>query len=121
MTAEIHEWDREINGCDRNDFYQTPASVIASLYLKKVDKEKSKIVFASPTSIDLDLRTSDQKRYQTAFPLYASIDTEKSSYKVLGTKIEFNLVKADGTSWPVLRSDDRHTGEIIQMGRAGRA
>jgi len=95
--------------------------VIASIYLKKVDKDKSTIEFASPTSIDLDLRTSDQKRYQTAFPLYGSIDTDKSSYKVMGTKIEFNLVKADGTGWPVLRSDDRLTGEIIQTGRAGRA
>lgn len=104
----------------RTDFYQTPGSVIASLYLKKVDKDASTIEFQA-SSIDLDLKTTDNKRYQTAMPLFAGIDTEKSAFKIMGTKVEFNLVKADGTSWPVLRSDERHTGEIIQVGKAGRA
>ena len=39
----------------------------------------------------------------------------------MGTKMELNLVKADSSSWPVLRSDEQRTGEIIQVGRAGRA
>jgi hypothetical protein len=39
----------------------------------------------------------------------------------LGTKLEVTLVKEDGASWPVLRSDDRRTGEIFQVGKAGRA
>jgi hypothetical protein len=38
----------------------------------------------------------------------------------MGTKLELTLAKADGLGWPVLRSDDKHTGEIIQAGRAGR-
>lgn len=38
----------------------------------------------------------------------------------MGTKLEVNLVKADGASWPVLRSDEARTGEIIQVGKAGR-
>ena len=38
----------------------------------------------------------------------------------MGTKLELTLAKADGTSWPVLRSDDKLTGEVIQVGRAGR-
>ncbi|KAF2151236.1 chord-domain-containing protein [Myriangium duriaei CBS 260.36] len=104
----------------RHDFYQTPSTVIASLYLKKVDKEESTITFSDATTIQLDLKTSDRKSYKKELPLYASIDTDKSTFKVMGTKIEFTLVKADGTSWPVLRSDQRQTGEIIQMGRAGR-
>ena len=39
----------------------------------------------------------------------------------MGTKMELTLVKADGNSWPVLRADERRTGEIIQVGNAGRA
>lgn len=39
----------------------------------------------------------------------------------MGTKIEFNLVKLDGASWPTLRSDEQRTSEIIQVGQAGRA
>lgn len=49
------------------------------------------------------------------------IDPATSSFKILGTKLEVNLVKANGASWPVLRSDEQLTGEIIQVGQAGRA
>ncbi|KAE9980905.1 hypothetical protein BLS_008095 [Venturia inaequalis] len=105
----------------RNDFYQTSTSVIASFYLKKVDKEKSTVKFSSPTTIDLDLKTSDNKRYATQVELYAPIDTEKSTFKIMGTKLEFTLAKADGRGWPVLKTGDPHSGEIIQAGRAGHA
>ena len=54
-------------------------------------------------------------------PLFGAIDKEKSEFSIMGTKLELRLAKADGASWPVLRGDERHTGEIIQMGRAGRA
>lgn len=106
----------------RTDFYQTPSSVIASFFLKKINKDVAKVEF-KPNAIDLDLPTTDSpvKRYKTEVSLFGSIVPEKSSYKILGTKLEVTLWKADGSSWPVLRSDDRLTGEILQVGRAGRA
>ena len=107
----------------RHDFYQTPTSVIASFFLKKINKDAAKVVF-QPQQLLLDLPTSDSpvpKRYKTEVPLFGPIDTDKSTFKVLGTKLEVTLAKADGSSWPVLRSDDRLTGEILQVGRAGRA
>lgn len=107
----------------RHDFYQTPTSVIASFFLKKIDKEAAKVDFQEQQVI-LDLRTTDApvpKRYKAQVPLYGSIDPAKSTFKILGTKLEVSLAKADGSSWPVLRSDDRLTGEILQIGRAGRA
>lgn len=81
------------------------------------------MVFASPTELSLDLPTTDvpPKRYKTVVRLFGSIDTDASSYKILGTKLEVSLAKADGSSWPVLRSEDPRTGEIIQVGKAGRA
>ncbi|PYI00261.1 chord-domain-containing protein [Aspergillus sclerotiicarbonarius CBS 121057] len=103
----------------RNDFYQTPSSVNVSLYLKKINKESAKVEFTA-TSIELDLPTTDNKRYKDIYQLFAPIDPEKSQFRVLGTKLELTLVKADGTSWPVLRSDDRWSGERIQIGSAGR-
>lgn len=106
----------------RHDFYQTPTSVIASFFLKKIDKDAAKVSFG-PNQIDLDLPTTDAptpKRYKKAVSLFGPIDPAKSAYKILGTKLEVTLVKADGSSWPVLKSDDRHTGEILQIGRAGR-
>jgi len=80
------------------------------------------VVFG-PQQLDLDLPTTDTpmpKRYKSEVPLFGPIDTVKSSFKILGTKLEVTLIKADGSSWPVLRSDDRLTGEILQVGRAGR-
>jgi hypothetical protein len=108
------DWD------NRHDFYQTSTTAIVSFYLKKIDKSKSKVAF-SPTSLDLDLLTSDNKRFTSSIPLYAPIDPKASEFKIMGTKLELTLAKADGSGWPVLRSDERLTGEIIQTGRAGRA
>jgi hypothetical protein len=104
----------------RNDFYQTATTVIASLYLKKVDKERSTVSFEDATTISLDLHTADQKNYKTSMTTYGPIDPAKSTFKIMGTKVELTIAKADGAGWPVLRADDPHTGEIIQAGRAGR-
>lgn len=115
--ADAEEQLKEI----RNDFYQTAVTVIASLYLKKVDKDRSKVDFTDDgKTVELDLHTSDKKRYQTTLVLFAPIKPAESNFKILGTKLELTLAKADGTGWPVLRADDPHTGEIIQPGRAGR-
>ena len=102
----------------RTDFYQTYTNINASIFLKKTDKDKSTITFR-PTEIDVDLKTTDNKRYQTTIPLYATITPDESTFKVMGTKVEMSLKKADGTSWPALRNDEA-TGEIIQIGNAPR-
>ncbi|EKG19274.1 hypothetical protein MPH_03137 [Macrophomina phaseolina MS6] len=103
----------------RSDFYQTSTTVIASLFLKKIDKATSTVEL-SASNIKLDLRTTDKKRYTTDMTLFAPIDPAASAFKIMGTKLELELRKADGSSWPVLRADDPRTGEIIQTGRAGR-
>ncbi|KAI1460358.1 integrin beta-1-binding protein [Annulohypoxylon moriforme] len=120
-NASTTENGEELLETVRHDFYQTPSTVIASFFLKKIDKDKATVKFESQ-AIALDLPTSDAqpKRYRTSVPLFGQIDTEKSTYKILGTKLEVSLYKADGASWPVLRSDERLTGEILQIGRAGR-
>ncbi len=97
--------------------------MIVSFFLKKIDKEAAKVEFREQ-ELNLDLPTTDSptpKRYKAQVPLYGTIDTAKSTFKILGTKLEVSLAKADGSSWPVLRSDDRLTGEIFQIGRAGKA
>jgi hypothetical protein len=104
----------------RTDFYQTPIQVIASIYLKKIDKDKSGVEFKDEKTVYLDLRTQDGKKYTGKFELYGVIDPGKSSYRISPAKLELTLAKADGYGWPVLRADDTPTGEIIQSGRAGR-
>lgn len=117
------EFQRKLIGCMyRHDFYQTPTTAIASFFLKKINKENAKVEFL-PTEISLDLVTTDAtpKRYKAVIPLFGPIETAASTFKILGTKLEVTFVKADGSSWPVLRSDEARTGEIIQVGKAGRA
>lgn len=92
----------------------------ASFYLKKIDKEAAKITFDSSLSVDLDLPTADQKRYKTIIPLFDQIDTANSTYKIMGTKLELTLLKMNFVGWPTLRSDEKRTSEIIQVGPAGR-
>ena len=95
--------------------------VHASYYLKKIKKEEAKIAFTSHNSIDVDLPTTDNTIYRATIQLYGAIDIEKSTYKIMGTKLDINLAKADSMSWAVLQADDPRTGEIIQTGKAGRA
>ena len=115
-NAETEEQLKEV----RNDYYQTATTVIASLYLKKIDKERSKVQFVDEKTVELDLHTGDKTRYQTTMTLFGPIDPAKSAFKIMGTKMEMTLAKADGVGWPVLRADDPLTGSIIQAGRAGR-
>jgi len=106
----------------RHDFYQTPTTVIASFFLKKINKEKAEVEFSS-TELSLNLPTTDPtpKRYKAIVPLFNTIDPSASTFKIMGTKLEVTFAKADGSSWPVLRNDEQRTGEIIQVGKAVRA
>lgn len=90
----------------RHDYYQTSTSVIASLYLRKVDKQNAKIDFTSSSTIALDLPTTDMKRYREEMALFGQIDIAKSTYKIQSTKVELMLVKLYNESWPLLKSDD---------------
>jgi hypothetical protein len=83
-------------------------------------KDRSKVEFTSENTVSFDLVTSDNKRYEKVYHLYGSIVPLESTFKILGTKLEMTLKKADGLGWPVLKADDPHTGEIIQAGNAGR-
>jgi len=112
-NKKANEGGEEVVETVRNDFYQTATSVIASFFLKKINKDDAKVEFQEK-SVELDLRTTDTpvKRYKTSVPLFGPINTEKSSFKIMGTKLEVNLAKGDGSSWPVLRSDDPRSGEV---------
>lgn len=95
--------------------------MIASYYLKKIDKARAKVEFTSSTTVALDLPTAENKRYSAEIPLFGRIDTVKSTYKIMSTKLELTLIKAEGLGWPVLRSDEDRGSDIIQVGQAGTA
>lgn len=107
----------------RNDFYQTPNTLIVSFYLKKINKERAKIDFLQDGSgIDLDLPTSDGKRFSKRVETWKDLVPEKCKAKILGTKLEMELYKKEGgLGWPMLLKGGRETGERIQVGKALRA
>ncbi|KAJ9107119.1 hypothetical protein QFC20_003844 [Naganishia adeliensis] len=81
--AETEE--EEMADC-RLDHYQTPTQVIVSAFAKGADKEKSTVKFESERA-HLDLYLHARKRVVKTIELYGPIDPEKSTYKVLGTKL----------------------------------
>lgn len=64
----------------------------------------------------VDLYLPGPKRFTKSFALYGPVDIEKSSYRVLGTKVEINLQKADGRSWPTLEAP---IGDTMPEGKYG--
>lgn len=117
------ENEEEILEDVRNDFYQNGNSLIVSFYLKKINEEKAKVEFMEDgTGVDLDLRTSDGKRFTRRVETWKELVPEKCEKKILGTKLEMVLWKKDaGLGWPKLEKGGKETGERIQVGRALRA
>ncbi|WVQ76971.1 hypothetical protein IAR50_006650 [Cryptococcus sp. DSM 104548] len=94
----------------RYDFYQTPSELILAIYLKGYDKVKNdvKVDFAT-TSITITLpplpsAPSPESQSFTLSPLASSL-APGSSFRVLGTKLELKLQKAEAVSWPTLLAD----------------
>ncbi|KAJ3063203.1 hypothetical protein HDU98_000959 [Podochytrium sp. JEL0797] len=85
----------------RKDWYQTPTTVILSIFAKKLDKSSTTVTF-TPTTLSIRATFLDGKHYHADLPLALTILPEESKFVVLGTKMEVSLRKADGLSWPSL-------------------
>ncbi|KAK4053759.1 hypothetical protein OIV83_001415 [Microbotryomycetes sp. JL201] len=96
--------EEELVDC-RTDHYQTPRQVIVSCFGKNADKEKSSVRF-DVEAMHVDLVLPDRKRFTKTFALYGPIQPAESSYRVLGTKVEITLAKADARSWPTITALD---------------
>lgn len=54
----------------------------------------------------IDLILPANKRFTRTLALYGPIDPATSTFKVLGTKCEITLAKADARSWPTVTALD---------------
>ncbi|KAH9454074.1 hypothetical protein MJO29_007027 [Puccinia striiformis f. sp. tritici] len=102
----------------RFDFYQTPTSVIVSIFAKKIDQDQSTIKF-DPSGVSVDLKLPSNKRFRRTFNLFGLIDPAQSTYKILTTKCEMVLIKSDGRSWSNLEKGDSFVGTVT-FGVGGR-
>ncbi|KAM6538853.1 hypothetical protein FALCPG4_000704 [Fusarium falciforme] len=107
----------------RHDFYQTPANVIASFFLKKINKETAKVELQTK-QVNLDLTTTDPtpKRYTAEVPLFLRQSTPRSPHSRSSAQ-SWNWFSPSRTEvrGRCCGGDEALTGEILQVGRAGRA
>eukprot|EP01113_Clastostelium_recurvatum_P041007 TRINITY_DN6453_c0_g1_i2.p1 TRINITY_DN6453_c0_g1~~TRINITY_DN6453_c0_g1_i2.p1 ORF type:complete len:331 (-),score=84.54 TRINITY_DN6453_c0_g1_i2:5-955(-) len=102
----------------RHDWYQNRVSVIASVYAKGIIKDKSSVQFDDRT-VTVSLSLPSDKKYHKVFRLAGPIDPRQSQYEFLSTKVEINLVKADGATWARMEEDEPEVGRI-QVANAGK-
>ncbi|KWU46497.1 chord-domain-containing protein [Rhodotorula sp. JG-1b] len=111
-SAEEEEKE-ELVEC-RVDHYQTPTQVIVSVFGKQANKETSAVKFEAE-AMHVDLILPARKRFTKSFPLYGPIDPAASTYKILGTKCEISLAKADARSWPSITTLDPELAKKFQI------
>ncbi|KAK6354569.1 hypothetical protein TWF696_003711 [Orbilia brochopaga] len=91
----------------RHEWYQTNTSVNVSLFVKGVPKDDATVELEDQSlSITFPLPTGSDFSF-TLDPLAHAIKPSASTYKILGTKVEFVLQKAEpGRKWASLESTE---------------
>lgn len=91
----------------RTDWYQSKDSVTIDIFAKGINKDKLNVDIKSNLLLVLFPLLASTEYLYILEPLYATIDTEKSLYRVLSTKLEITLAKTLAEHWPALdRPDD---------------
>lgn len=97
----------------RDDWYQTNNAVIITIYAKGVKEESLSIQF-SERSVGIAFPTAAGSEYNYNLdPLYSKIDSDKSSYRIYGTKLEINLVKSNSIKWPSLEGSGEEEENFV--------
>lgn len=86
----------------RDDWYQSNEGVTLTIYAKNI-KQETLLVEFGPKSVLILFPSADNAEYNfNVDPLFADIDTSKSSYRVFLTKLEVSLVKKAAGKWATL-------------------
>ncbi|KAF6028080.1 CHORDC1 [Bugula neritina] len=93
------------NNC-RMDWHQTGSNVTISVFAKCADPTKT-IVKVNQVSVDIFIVYEDDKIYSQWLELNGIIDIGKSCVKLLGSKVEIILKKAEPVSWGKLQYESQ--------------
>ncbi|XP_022654087.1 protein SGT1 homolog [Varroa jacobsoni] len=94
----------------RHDWYQTESHVVVEILLKNQKADDVNVNFTSDTlSVTVKLLSGD---YNLDLMLAHDIHPEKSSYKVLSSKIEIRLAKTQAVRWSSLVRKDGATAGV---------
>lgn len=98
----------------RHEWYQSHDKVNLTLLAKGVPKEATINIQANSVDISFPLVTGSSYDFSLD-PLFAAIDPAASSYRVLGTKIEVVLHKAEaGHKWAALEGVAQQDGDATE-------
>ena len=90
----------------REDWYQTDSEVIITIYAKNVKADTFSLQY-NPRSVSVLFPNGASSEYNYHLePLYDEIDTEKSTHKIYGTKVELVLHKSTKRKWASLEGSD---------------
>lgn len=102
----------------KHDWYQTETSVVVEIRIKGCNKDTVKVDMAER---ELSVSTpvpGRQSEYSLNIDLAHEIQPDKSSFKVMGTKIEIKLMKKEGIRWNVLEGEDSFPSSFIPAAAA---
>ncbi|GMM32628.1 hypothetical protein DAMA08_053730 [Martiniozyma asiatica (nom. inval.)] len=96
----------------RFDWFDSIDSITLSIYVKKInpDSLNSKLL---ENSLSVEFKDSNGFDYNWEINFAHSVNTEKSNYRVFGTKLEYNLQKLNDTiTWTFLSSQSSSLPEL---------
>lgn len=103
----------------REDWYQNNETVTVTIYAKKVQELTLQIDFL-PRSVSVSFPSADNSEYNYELdPLYGTIDTAKSTFKVYLTKLEITLHKEVPGKWATLEGDGTTNSSAVQESVSG--
>ena len=93
----------------RHDWYQNNTSVTVNLMAKGIPKDKAQVDL-QPNSLSISFPLPTGSDYDFSLdPLFSSINPTASTYRILGTKVEFVLEKSvPGQKWASLEGTHKH-------------
>lgn len=99
----------------RFEWYQNAQEVIISFYFKNATKEHSRVVFGeSSLSVELFIPGSNTEVVHEFDRLFSRIVPAKSSFRILGTKVEVTLHKAEDIKWTAFEAPSEATRPVTR-------
>jgi suppressor of G2 allele of SKP1 len=89
----------------KHDWYQTETYIVINILAKGVDPDKVKICYMKDI-VDLHIILKDGNPFSNTFHLAHGIVPEKSTHKVLSTKVEIRLMKNESCYWSSLENEE---------------
>jgi suppressor of G2 allele of SKP1 len=87
-----------------HDWYQTETHVVVEVRIKKLSADQCKVEMGD-TTLSVTAKLAVGSEYSLELDLAHPILPLQSSYKIMSTKLEVKLKKAEGVRWSVLEGD----------------